>query len=450
MRSAASLAILSMTLSGCGTLHSVGESVGLGSDDKASNAVESRYLGSIVADDPQAVDLARRVLGSGGTAADAAAVLAMTLAVTQPGRAGLDGGGICLIKPAGKGGIDQLDFLPQSVPGAALQVPGLVRGMAALQVRYGALHWQQVLAPVEHLATTGITVTPQLLIDLQAAGLGTDGPDGKRLQVGDLLPQRGVAATLSKLRVGGPAEFYTGGLASSLVAAGVPGTALANYVPTWRATAGSAGDGGIFFAQGQSGLLAQAAWQALSADKAAADPAAFNTARQAATAALPRSSEGGLDQATATTGFLVTDVNGQVVSCAIGMGSKLFGTGQIIEPLGVFAASGFDAATLASLAPMIALDPGRGQVLGAFAGAASPAAPADAAVVAWLSLHGKRPLDQAIAEPRVASDSGATLAADRVSAIVCPDGLRDKPGSCSVQHDPRGFGFAIQADNLIR
>ena len=36
---------------------------------------------------------------------------------------GLDGGGVCLVKPGGAGPVEELDFLPQSVPGGAVPVP---------------------------------------------------------------------------------------------------------------------------------------------------------------------------------------------------------------------------------------------------------------------------------------------------------------------------------------
>jgi len=424
-------------------MQSAEEVVGLRGPSKAEQtAIESRYLGSIAADDTVAVDLARRVLLGGGTAADAAAEIALTLTVTEPGRAGLAGGGVCLVKPAGNGAVEELDFLPQSAEGA-IPVPGLVRGLAALQQRYGALRWQQLVAPVEAVATTGITVTPTLLADLQAAGLGTGGPGGKPLAVGDTLPQRAVAAALAELRLGGAAEFYTGAQGSALVAAGVPAKALANYAPVWRSPASlSAGSGHLFYPQGTAGAAVQAAW---SASQGNSDSAARFAAARAA--AFP---VGGatIDRPSGSIGFLATDAAGRAVGCAIGMG-RPFGTGQTIEPLGIFAAVPFSGAAAASLAPILGVNASGDQLTAVVVGAGSYAAPADAAAVAAAVLQGNHAVSEAVSEPRVPAEAVGTLVVDRVEALSCPGGLPDHPGSCSIQHDPRGGGFSMHVDRVV-
>jgi gamma-glutamyltranspeptidase/glutathione hydrolase len=446
-------ALLGLALAACSTTDDALDSAGhvalvvLGFDDPAQprgQALESRYLGSVAADDKEVVDLARRVLLGGGSAADAAAEIALALTVTQPGRAGLDGGGVCLVKPGGEAAVQELDFLPQAVAGGTVPVPGLVRGLAALQQRYGALRWQQIVAPVEALATTGISVTPGLLVDLQTAGLGNGGPGGKPLEVGDILPQRAVAATLSQLRSGGAADFYTGTEAGELIAAGVPAQALANYSPVWRSPA-SLGDGGthLFYPQGAVGAAIQAAW---SAAAKSGDPAARFAAARAA--AVPG---GGatIDQPAGSIGFLASDRSGRTVGCAIGMG-RVFGTGQIIEPLGIFAAAPLDNAAAVSLAPMLGTNAGGDQLLAAVTGAGSYAAPADAAAIAWGVLHGNHPVAEAVSDPRVPAEAVGTLVADRVQVLSCPGGLPQNPGSCSIQNDPRGGGYAMPVDRLVK
>lgn len=444
------LAMLGLTLAGCGVFDSAEEAVGLGGSSNSATklgpagSLGSVYLGTVAADDTQAVDLARRVLLGGGSAADAATTVALALTVTEPGRAGLDGGGVCLVKPGGAGPVEELDFLPQSVPGGAVPVPGLIRGLAALQGRFGALHWQQDVSPVEALATTGITVTPTLLTDLQAAGLGTGGPGGSPLAVGDVLPQRAVSATLAQLRIGGAADFYTGTEGSALVGDGVPGQALANYAPSWRPPASlTAGTQRIYFPQGPAGAAIQAAWQAAQGN---ADPAArFAAARAAAFA----SGQAGIDRPSGSVGFLVADASGQAVTCAIGMG-RPFGTGRTVEPMGFFAAAPFDGAAEASMAPLLSTSVNSNQVTGAVVGAGSYAAPADAAAVAWSVLAGGRSVGEAVSDPRNPAETLGTLVTDRVEVLSCPGGLVDQSGSCTVQHDPRGGGYSLHVDTLVK
>ncbi len=356
----AAFAVLGLSLAGCGTFHSAEEAVGLGGGSAPSGTIASRYLGSVAADDTQAVDLARRVLLGGGNAADAATTIALTLTVTEPGRAGLDGGGVCLVKPGGAGAVEELDFLPQSSAGETIPVPGMVRGLAALEGRYGALHWQQVVAPVEALATTGITVTPTLLADLQAAGLGAGGPGGRPLAVGDILPQHAVSATLAQLRTAGAADFYTGTEGSALVGDGVPAQPLANYSPAWRSAASLVtGNARLYFPQGPAGVAIQSAWQAA---QGSSDPAArFAAARAAAFAA----GDSGIDRPSGSIAFLATDASGLAVDCAIGLG-RPFGTGQVVEPMGIFASAPFDGAAQASLAPMMSTSSNGEQLLGRF------------------------------------------------------------------------------------
>ena len=431
-------------LAGCDTVKDAEHAVGLGGSGSSEPTMETRYLGEITADDPAAVDLGRRVLLGGGNAADTAASIALTLTVTQPGRAGLDGGGVCLVKPPGAGAVEELDFLPKPAQGGNVPVPGLVRGLAALQARFGAMRWQQIVAPVEALATTGMTVTPSLLSDLQTAGLGTAGPGGRELQVGDVVPQRAVATTLGELRVGGPNEFYTGNQGSELVSAGVPPQGLASYAPVWRSPASlSAGGVRLYYPQGPGGAAVQAAWAAA---QNAGDPAGSFAASRAA---AYQGGGAGLDQPLGSTAFLVADGSGRAVSCAIGMG-KPFGAGQTLEPLGIFAAMPFEPAAEASLVPMLAVNDRGDQLIGGFAGAGSFAAPADTASVAAEVLRRNRSVAEAVADPRTQSESVGTLVSDRIAALSCPGGLPEHPGSCAIQNDPRGGGYAMRVDQLVR
>jgi gamma-glutamyltranspeptidase/glutathione hydrolase len=458
LRLALALATVGVALAACDsqpevaqTLNTAGNVVktvlGFQTDDAGQGGgIDTLYLGSVAADDTQAVDLGRRVLLSGGNAADAATVMAFAMTVTQPGRAGLDGGGVCLVKPPGPAAVEELDFPAQGATGGNLPVPGLMRGMAALEERHGALRWQKLVAPVEALATTGMTVTPTLLGDLQAAGLGTNGPGGGPLKVGDVLPQRAVSTSLAQLRIGGASAFYTGAEGGEMVQQGVPAQALAKYAPVWRRPASVAsGANHLYFPQGPAGAAVQASWQAVQAPGGGDAAARFDAARAAA---FPAGSAG-IDQPAGSTSFLATDASGLAVGCAIGMG-RLFGSGQIIEPFGIFASMPFDGASSGSLVPILVTDATGEQLLAAVSGAGSYAAPADTAAITAAVLRGGRPLAEILSEPRSPGEAVGTLAPDRVVALVCSGGLPAQSGSCSSQHDPRGGGFAMRVDQLAK
>jgi gamma-glutamyltranspeptidase/glutathione hydrolase len=393
-------------------------------DSTAPDKVSSHYVGSIVADDPQIVDLGRKIIQAGGSAADAAAAMGFGLTVTQPARAGLAGGGVCLVRAAG-GGVEELDFLPQ--PAGSGSVPGTVRGFATLQAKYGRTRWEQVIGPAEGLARLGMTVTPLLIADLAASGRGTSLPSGRQMQAGDVLPQRSVGATLGDLRLAGPGSFYTGAQSAAFVTAGVPAAALAAYQPTWHSPDGAnAGSGRIDFPRLPGGA-ARTAWTAIAA---AAPGGRIAAGRQALGAAL--------DLTSTSTAFLVADPAGQAVGCALSMG-RLFGSGTIVDPLGIYGAAPFDAATLAALAPVVAEDDHN--LFGVFAGSGGLAA-ADTLAVAAGALIDGTDITALLAAPR----GGAPH--DLVNALVCRRGLPRDPASCIPARDPLGSGFALQADRL--
>lgn len=433
-----------VSLGGCSTLGS------WFTPDSTADAptLQTRYLGSVAADEPSAVGAGDNILRQNGNAADAAAAMALMLSVTLPSRAGLMGGGVCLVRDAESADIEAIDFLPRSVANSPVEIPGLVRGIAALQARYGTLDWRQVVVGVERTALSGVPVAAQLTADAAAAGVAL--PPGERHA------EPALAAVFSQLRLNGASDFYQGDVARQLVAAGVPAQALAAYAPAWHPAAHVAsGNDQLYLAPGAAGRVVAASYNALLADSSAAgDPAArFRIARAAAAAAAAQALPGAAiqaDQPTASTGFVVADAAGRVVTCSLSMGT-LFGTRQKLAAPALYAAGRIagDPAAPFGLIPVIAYNTNINQVLGAFVGTGGTSAAADLAAIAYSTLRKGDAAAVSVASLRRPDDTGPTAVSDRVAALNCPSGLVRSAKTCAIVKDPRGWGFAQTVD-LVR
>lgn len=212
------------------------------------------FAGMVAADEPRAALVGRDVLSAGGTAADAAAAMYFTLAVTYPSAASLGGGGSCIVHDSGRKKTEVMEFpaIASTMGGAAPSaVPANPRGFFALHAKYGKLRYESLLAEPERLARTGTTVSRALASDLARAVpvLGRDHParavffrpDGSVLREGDTMIQPQLAAVIANLRRN-TGDFYSGLVARELVkgvqAAGGTLTLedLRDIRPTWRDT----------------------------------------------------------------------------------------------------------------------------------------------------------------------------------------------------------------------
>lgn len=236
------------------------------SDDEPRDLTEplQGFIGGIIADEPQAALIGQDILSIGGTAVDAVVASYFAMAVTLPSQASLGGGGLCVVADNQTGEVRALDFLARP-PVAASQaeamsgvdrptaVPGNIRGLYALQARYGRLKWPQLIAPAERLARFGAQVSRAFANDLKTLGPALivepsirrvfASADGTRLVgEGDIIVQYDLAAILSRLRSEGPGLFYAGPNAREFVnattAAGGTLTLadLSGYRPIWRDT----------------------------------------------------------------------------------------------------------------------------------------------------------------------------------------------------------------------
>ena len=428
------------------------------------------FAGAVAADEPHAVLAARAVLAAGGSAADAAAALTFALAVTYPSAAGLGGGGQCLVYVRGrdKDRIASLDFLPgrQAPPadgGLAIAVPGTVRGMDALQARYGRLRWSQTLVAAERLAQLGHPASRALVRDLAAGadalfrdpaarflfGAGGGGP----IAEGSAIVQPDLAALLERLRLAGGAEFYTGRTARLLEdavarAGGVLGAAaLEDYRPRWRGAVSVpfGDDDELHTVPGAGGAVAAAIWALAGADGRYREAGGAERTRLLADAVLrgfaspPASTEGALDPASLapgtggagrdegtasggagaglgavpTTSFAVVDRWGMAVACGLTM-NGLFGAGKIAPGMGILLAAAPEPDLPPPLAPVVLVNRSSRQVFLAAGAGGGAAAPSALAAVLLELLDAERPL-------------GAALAAPRLHHGGAPDGLTVEP-----------------------
>src|SRR6201996_1396039 len=222
---------LLMLLAGCSTVSD--KLLGGGGPPLGTPGYVTGFLGGVVADEPRAVLAGREVLSAGGTAADAAVAVGLTLAVTYPSRAGLGGGGACLAyapdtKSPGHGTPEAVLFTPlapTTFSGNAdrpAAVPMLARGLFLLQARHGNQSFEAMASAAERMARTGVPVSRALATDLGLVSgplLADPGAraifshDGIPLAEGQLLQQPDLASTLAQIRAAGVGDMYQGVLA---------------------------------------------------------------------------------------------------------------------------------------------------------------------------------------------------------------------------------------------
>ncbi len=223
----------------------------------------------VVSGSPIASDVGRQILQAGGNAVDAATAVGFALAVVHPEAGNIGGGGFSMIRLA-DGTVSALDYREAaptrgsrdmyldlrgnpsdlSVTGAlAAGVPGAVAGLVEQQRRFGRLPFAQVIAPAIRLAQDGFVVDEfrQNSIEGERDRLYLFPTsrkqflaDGHAPRTGTLFRQPDLARTLTAIRDGGRAGFYTGWVADSIVAemdrsgGFITKPDLATYQAKWR------------------------------------------------------------------------------------------------------------------------------------------------------------------------------------------------------------------------
>lgn len=428
---ASALLLAAVAVSGCSWF-------GGSSPERGQAGFVSGFLGGAAAEEPRAALVARDVLSAGGSATDAAVAGAFALTATLPSRAGIGGGGACLVFERQPGTTQAILFeagarstLPPNTDRPAA-IPMMARGLFALHTRGGRLRFEELVRPAEDLARGNAVsrslandlaaVAAPLLADPQARAIFA-APGGGPLGEGAQLVQRDLAVTLTAIRTTGPGDLYQGALARRL-----------------EDTSRMAG-GGLTVEElrgGQARLVAADALR-IGNDTANFLPGGIDGGVQRAFQALqagqpPVTSGVG---AGASTGLVTFDRDGNAVACAFSM-NNLFGTGRVAPGTGIVlaAAPGQGSVRAAPLSVALVHNSNLRAFRLAAAGSGQEAAPVAAAATAFNVLRGQAP--QA-AIPAAVPEPGRAVAAS------CPRYLPGAAAECTAAADPRGSGIAAGA-----
>lgn len=192
--------------------------------------------GVVTAANPYGAEAGARILEAGGNAIDAAVAIAYALNVVEPQSAGIGGGGFMLIHLAESGKTVAIDtrekapagatgdmfvgqsFATASLQGAAVGVPGMVRGTALAVRKYGNLSLGEVIAPAIELADDGFAATARYSAvscnarsqnsELSKAYFCPNNNGAAGPTVGSLVTNKPLAETLRLIAKRGPDCFY--------------------------------------------------------------------------------------------------------------------------------------------------------------------------------------------------------------------------------------------------
>ena len=442
-RAVPALLAMALLLPGCSTIESSVSAVGNliagpGAGPQAGQEGFVRgFLGNAAGEEPRAVLTARNVLSAGGTAADAAVAAGLMMSVTLPSRAGLGGGGACLVFHPRRNETEAILFPPgprQAVPAGAdrpAAIPMTARGLFLLHTRGGRRPFEELIAPAEAAARFGIEVSGAFAADLSAvAGPLFADPwaqaifsrNGQPYATGERLTQTDLATTLATLRTAGVGDMYQGALARRLEESSVPA------------------GGGLTTQELRASLpqVSAAVQQRLGNDVVSFLPASMDGGTTAAAfAAGGPAGAAGSGMLPASAGLVVLDREGMAVSCVFTM-NNLFGTGRMAEGTGIVlgAAPGIGRVTPPIMAAGVVHNPS----LRAFRAASSGSGQEMAAAAAGRSLSAMMRGETAQSAVAGVPEPG------RAVAIGCTRYLPGSGETCTAAADPRGSGLALGAD----
>jgi len=391
----------------------------------------SSDFGGVVSDEPRSALIGRDILSSGGNAIDAVVATYFALSVTYPGAASLGGGGMCVAFRGEGETIEAIDFRPAlyEMDGKAAMIPGVVRGMFALHARYGRLQWEALLLPAERLARFGNPVSRAFARRL--AAVPTDGladptvrrlfaPSGKTIVEGDVLSQFELSASLARIRLRGPGDFYAGDFAKLLAqdigaATGVdvPVSTFRDYRPKWLKTEKiDIGKDELHLPGNAAGTRAAALWRGVVSGSARQGQAPYDSA-----------------------GFVAVDRQGGGAACVVSTNGTL-GAGRMIGSSGILMAAPPRGDAFPGV-PMLLVNRPLKDARGAASGSGGAGGASRAIGAARKAFDDDTDPEKAFG-PADGADGRAGL-------IHCPKGARENPDSCRFAADPSGHGLAVSA-----
>lgn len=390
-----------------------------------------RFTGFVIADEPQAAEVGRDILASGGNAADAATGVYFALAVTYPGAAGLGGGGSCLYAGSEDASALQIDFPAlKAKAGGTVAVPGNTKGFAWLNAHYGRTAWAQLLAPSVRLAESGAVMSKATTAQVAANRSLRWPPEGMTsngdiIALGRTYRQPGMAATLARLQGSGANGFYDGELGRIFVedARRSDGTITLDDLRNYEVTAGTAiqveADGVNVFTRNGS-EAENSVWKS-SVDGSKPLDADMNSLR---------SGDAG------STSFVVADAEGRAVTCVVSMNGA-FGFGDVSRTTGIYFSSTQDATSLSNM--VMVTTPGRGLIYASASGGGASGLQKSAATLSEVVLMKVATLEAALGHNQ---NSGF----DPVNAFSCPGGLTKNAKTCRFGTEPGSNGHALLAE----
>ncbi len=217
---------------------------------KAAGTPVTAQTWMVAAANPLAVEAGARVLGEGGSAADAMIAVQAVLGLVEPQSSGLGGGAFLVWYDAASGevttldgretaplaatpllfqrGGETLDFFDAVVGGLSVGTPGTPALMEAAHRRWGTANWAGLFDDAVALAEDGFTVSDRLaeLVAEDVERLGRYPataayflPGGSAITSGAILTNPAYAETLRTFAAEGASAFYEGEIAEGIVAA---------------------------------------------------------------------------------------------------------------------------------------------------------------------------------------------------------------------------------------